>query len=322
MKCFVIMPYARDFDDVYHAIKRAGVNAGKIDCVRLDEERPAGRILGRLLDAIPKADLCIADLSSRNPNVMWELGYAMAHNKHPILITRDNDPLPFDLFDVHKIVYNRERLVETLERPLETSIKDSAEWLQASVGQNTEVEKLRGDVKRLYRLVAIGASGPSMWNAVAPESAPVGAAAGGEPESAVTGAWVERITGSRVHARFVRGELVAPYCFEGNNQLSGLYFDWRRRDDLVFARYAWRHRAVTGVSILKVEHPGFLVGNWWNSEASTTLAGEPDPIQESLRAEWVRAEQQSTPQWAEECFREIETVGVEALLKRWHSPAS
>ena len=47
MNCFVIMPFAADFDDVYAVIK-ATVETAAVDiegrCFRLDESRPAGRI--------------------------------------------------------------------------------------------------------------------------------------------------------------------------------------------------------------------------------------------------------------------------------------
>jgi hypothetical protein len=319
VKCFVMMPYASEFDDVFHAIKRAAAKSGVADCFRLDEQRPGGRILGRLVNAIHECDVCIADLSGRNPNVMWELGYAMANNKHPIIVTRDPQELPFDVFDVHKITYDRTRIFETLERPLESSIEHSIEWLKSNPNLATETEKLRSDVKRLHRLVALGEAGSHSWGHFVPSSVSRQTADTAAP--ALKGAWVERVSASRVHARVISGELVAPYCWQGNNQLSGLYHEWRRRDDLVFARYAWRHQRVTGVSVLKVEHPNLLVGNWWNDGGAAGGGDETQSSAGSRRSEWERApdEDQSTPPWAEDCFREIEEIGVERLLKRWHA---
>jgi hypothetical protein len=61
MNCFVIMPFAAEFDDVYQAIKGGVEDAvsetgGK--CFRLDESRPAGRITDRLLTELRTAAFC------------------------------------------------------------------------------------------------------------------------------------------------------------------------------------------------------------------------------------------------------------------------
>ena len=81
MKCFVIMPYSDDFDDVHMAIE-AGVNAVRepspVQCTRLDDDQRGGRIIGRLEQELRECDMCVADLSGNRCNVMWEVGYAMA----------------------------------------------------------------------------------------------------------------------------------------------------------------------------------------------------------------------------------------------------
>jgi nucleoside 2-deoxyribosyltransferase len=88
MNCFVIMPFAREFDDVYATIQSAVERACKDNsllCFRLDENRQAGRITARLVQEIESASLCIADLTGSKPNIMWEVGYAMALRKPTIL---------------------------------------------------------------------------------------------------------------------------------------------------------------------------------------------------------------------------------------------
>jgi hypothetical protein len=77
MKCFVIMPFVKPFDDVYDAIKMAvakAVAGETLTCWRLDEIRGAGRITDDLVAAIQHSDICIADLTGNNPNVLWEVG--------------------------------------------------------------------------------------------------------------------------------------------------------------------------------------------------------------------------------------------------------
>lgn len=97
MNFFVIMPFATDFDDVYAVIK-ATVESSTTDakgrCFRLDESRPAGRITDRLLTELRSATICIADLTENKPNVMWELGFAMALEKPVIIVTQSVATMP------------------------------------------------------------------------------------------------------------------------------------------------------------------------------------------------------------------------------------
>ena len=62
-------------------------------------------ILARILNQIAKADLIIADMTERNPNVFYETGYAHALGKTVILLTLRSDDIPFDLRQYPHIVY-------------------------------------------------------------------------------------------------------------------------------------------------------------------------------------------------------------------------
>jgi hypothetical protein len=128
MKCFVIMPFAQEFDDVYSAIKLAissSVPGEQITCNRLDEIKSAGRISDDLLRELHQSTICIADLTYNKPNVMWEVGYAMALNKPLLLITQTLDEIPFDIKDMRTIGYNRQSLTSTLQSPLAQAFRDT-----------------------------------------------------------------------------------------------------------------------------------------------------------------------------------------------------
>ncbi len=106
MKCFVIMPYAEDFNAVYAEVQRAAQNAmpgEQIDCNHLRDVKAAGRITDDIVTSLREAAFCIADVTGNNPNVMWETGYAMALGKPTILIGQEIEKLPFDL-KVHRIL--------------------------------------------------------------------------------------------------------------------------------------------------------------------------------------------------------------------------
>jgi hypothetical protein len=102
---FVLMPFNADFKDVYElGIKPACVDAGTHP-ERVDEQIFQGSIVSRIYNNIAKADIIVADMSGRNPNVFYEVGYAHALNKLVILVTKDGSDIPFDLKDYPHIIY-------------------------------------------------------------------------------------------------------------------------------------------------------------------------------------------------------------------------
>lgn len=118
---FVLMPFSESFDDVYQlGIKGACDKAGMY-CERVDEQLYSERILDRIYNQIANADVIIADMSRRNENVFYEVGYAHGLGKKVILLTDDAKDIPFDLKDFHHIVYNG-RIVDLI-KPLTEKLK-------------------------------------------------------------------------------------------------------------------------------------------------------------------------------------------------------
>lgn len=75
---FVLMPFAQEFDDIYKfGIKGAAQEVGAY-AERVDEQMFVEGILERIFNQISKADVIVADMTGRNPNVFYEVGYAHA----------------------------------------------------------------------------------------------------------------------------------------------------------------------------------------------------------------------------------------------------
>jgi len=55
---------------------------------------------------IQQSRLCIADLTGRNPNVLYELGIAQTLGKPCILLTQDINDVPFDIRQYRVIQYD------------------------------------------------------------------------------------------------------------------------------------------------------------------------------------------------------------------------
>jgi nucleoside 2-deoxyribosyltransferase len=104
--CFVLMPFTSDFDNIYNYGIKESCKQAETYCERVDEQIFQETILERIYNQIDKADVIIADMTGRNPNVFYEVGYAHALNKPTILLTQNSDDIPFDLKHFPHIIYN------------------------------------------------------------------------------------------------------------------------------------------------------------------------------------------------------------------------
>lgn len=102
--CFIIMPIADvpsyesgHFNRVYqHLIAPACLKAG-FKPIRADDVNSSNMIVLDILKKIVECDMAICDLSSRNPNVLYELGLRQAFNKKTVLIKDKITTSPFDV---------------------------------------------------------------------------------------------------------------------------------------------------------------------------------------------------------------------------------
>lgn len=104
--CFVLMPFDTSFDDIYNYGIKESCKEVEAYCERVDEQIFRETILDRIYNQISKADLVIADMTGRNSNVFYEVGYAHALDKPTILLTNKSDDIPFDLKHYPHIIYD------------------------------------------------------------------------------------------------------------------------------------------------------------------------------------------------------------------------
>jgi hypothetical protein len=105
--CFVLIPFKESFKEVYEKAYRHVCKKNNLDCWRVDEKYTPGQITEEIVKGIISADIVIADLTDKNPNVFYELGIAHAatHNK-TILVSRRAESLPFDIGHYGVIFYD------------------------------------------------------------------------------------------------------------------------------------------------------------------------------------------------------------------------
>jgi hypothetical protein len=102
---FVIMPFDPVWEDLYEFGVKAACEAAGADCARADEPIFLGSIPERIYADIERADLVVAELSDRNPNVFYETGYAHGLAKPVILLTKTAEDVPFDLSHYPHVVH-------------------------------------------------------------------------------------------------------------------------------------------------------------------------------------------------------------------------
>ena len=114
--CFVLMPFGKktdvagsivDFDSVYKdfiapAIKKAG-----LDPLRADEEMAGGIIHKPMFERLILCEYAVADLTTANANVFYELGirHAVRSWSTVLIFAEGNSQLPFDVAPLRAIPY-------------------------------------------------------------------------------------------------------------------------------------------------------------------------------------------------------------------------
>lgn len=99
-RVFVIQKFDNGglYDKRYEELFKPALEAARTEPVRADSILGLQPIIEKIEGAIREADICFADVSTDNPNVWLEVGYALALNK-PLVMVCDTQrqKLPFDV---------------------------------------------------------------------------------------------------------------------------------------------------------------------------------------------------------------------------------
>lgn len=119
-RVFVVMPFAVEFDDVYILGIREVAERLKFTIDRADDIEHNENILDVVQQQIRGCDAVIADITGKNANVFYEVGYAHSAGKPTVLTCRQGEDVPFDLRAINYISYTN---IVDLRKKLETRLK-------------------------------------------------------------------------------------------------------------------------------------------------------------------------------------------------------
>ena len=136
--CFVVMPFADPIGGYYRTIYEPAITKAGLKPVRADDDMfTTGKIMDQVWSGIQAAKVLVAELTGRNPNVFYELGLAHALEKPVVLVSSNEQDVPFDVQHIRVIYYDvydpfwgdkllskiAENVVSALKTPQEALLK-------------------------------------------------------------------------------------------------------------------------------------------------------------------------------------------------------
>lgn len=119
---FVIMPFDPTMKNVYDDHLVPVVRSLGMTIKRGDAFLSSQSIINEVWSAIYHSEICIADCTGRNANVMYELGIAHTLGRPVILISQSINDIPFDISHRRIITYSLDQL-EALQQNIIEVVK-------------------------------------------------------------------------------------------------------------------------------------------------------------------------------------------------------
>ena len=99
-RCFVIQPIDKGpFDKRYTDVLVPAIKAADLDAYRVDEDPLTTIPIEDIENGIRASEICLADITTDNPNIWYEVGFAFANGKPVVMICKTPRPTntPFDI---------------------------------------------------------------------------------------------------------------------------------------------------------------------------------------------------------------------------------
>jgi hypothetical protein len=161
--CFVLMPFGKkestvggreiDFDQIYASAIQPAIEAADLEPLRADEELVGGIIHKAMFERLLLCEYAVADLTTGNANVLYELG--LRHAVRPattVSIFASKQKLPFDVVFLRSLPYELGETsqfgsveAESLRTALGTRLKELRALTHDQVPTDSPLFQLIGD---------------------------------------------------------------------------------------------------------------------------------------------------------------------------------
>jgi hypothetical protein len=161
-KCFVIQPFDNGkFDKRYVDIFEPAIKKAEFEPYRIDNDLSVRIPIDDIEKGISESAICFAEITTDNPNVWYELGFAFACDKDVIMVCSDErvGKFPFDIQHRHIITYKTSstsdfnNLEDTITRKIKAFQQKTKTVKQLNVTPVIETEGLKGHEIALLILV-------------------------------------------------------------------------------------------------------------------------------------------------------------------------
>jgi hypothetical protein len=135
-RVFVVMQFSEPYNSLYEEVIRPVAKSLGLEAYRADDVFRPGIVLQDIVKGISTSQVVVAEVTPRNPNVYYELGYAHAVGTPTILLAEQpsegSSSLPFDISGFRCIFYDdairgKRKVEAALEKHLRNILERSSE---------------------------------------------------------------------------------------------------------------------------------------------------------------------------------------------------
>jgi tetratricopeptide (TPR) repeat protein len=157
--CFVLMPFGVktdpsgikiNFDAVYDDMIQPAIEHAALEPIRADEEKAGGMIHKAMFERLILCEYAVADLTTANANVFYELGvrHAVRPNK-TVLIFNEKMQLPFDLNMLRALPYKLDNNGRLTDKDTDlANLKMKLEQIKAETYNDSPLFQLFNEFKQ------------------------------------------------------------------------------------------------------------------------------------------------------------------------------
>ena len=140
-RCFVIQEFDKGtFDKRFRDVFAPAIRDAGFDPYRVDHDPQVEIPIEEIAKAIRESLTCLADITTNNPNVWFEVGYAIASGKNVCLIcsSERDEPFPFDV--QHRAIISYETASSSDFDSLRAKIAKRLKAIRTKIKTTSEIQ--------------------------------------------------------------------------------------------------------------------------------------------------------------------------------------